>query len=171
MTTKGIKIKGAILEIEVFKKFVKMYKDRYGEQKMGQETVATFYNEVCGIDTDQFFAVTTMLLGNQKFSFTWIKVIEKVAIMYPTMDNQLKLDKKWKLNYEQAPDKSKREQHAKILSCIPDMVQNNRKSWRIDYFKLIYDLLGHEECMEIALKIEYQFPEFKDYLYSRGKTI
>lgn len=157
------------LSPDTFERFVKRYRDTYGEQKMGEDVVTMWFEKLCHIESQQFENVTTMLLGNKNWAFKWEAVIEKVAIMFRTPENMKAEEETWKLEYDKNSNKKTKDQHAKILSCIPAMVARNPSGWREEYFKLAIDLMGRDECLMIADKIQGQFPEMKEWLIENNE--
>lgn len=160
--------KKIVLDGHAFSKFVNQYQDRYGEQKMSDDSASMWFEQLCHVETKQFEVVTVSLLGNKYWAFGWLTVLERLEILYPSTINQHALDALWKLEYEKNPKKQQKIKFSKILSCVPDMVRKNKSGWRNDLFKAIYDLLGADECFDISIRIQGQFPEFKEWLKERN---
>lgn len=150
---------------KVFEVFINRYKSTYGDKKMDGDTATMFYDRLCDIDPEKFEKVTTTLLGSYPWYFQWAKVIERVAIMYPTAINQHNLEKLWKLKHDQDPQKDKKTMLGQLQSAVPDLKKSNPTGWREDYFKKHIEIMGIEESTKIAQDIQEFFPEFKEWIY------
>jgi len=156
---------------DAFQKFVRIYRGTYHEEKMDDEIASMWFDRLCHIKTTQFEDVTTSLLGSKDYAFKWTDVLKKMNIMFPPTYENKALEQAWKSEQNNHTDENKKEKMGKIMVSVFAMIDKNKSGWRIEYFERLFELLGEEECMDIAISIQFQFPEFKDYLYSKGSKI
>ena len=64
-----------------FQKFIERYRDRYGDQKMSDDSVSMWMSSLMHIKTDQFEVVTKILLGKETFAFGFLKILERLDVM------------------------------------------------------------------------------------------
>jgi len=152
--------------LAAFEVFCTRYKDKYGKGKMSAETAAMFFNKLNQYDPKQFDTITTGLFGSNEYAFGWKRIVERFNIVFPTSESQQILEATWKLEHDSNPKKDISRALGHLQTCIPAMVKKNREGWREDYFKAHVDICGIEESTKIAQNLQFQFPEFKDWLYT-----
>jgi len=148
-----------------FEKFVNKYRDRFGQKRMGDDTAAMFFDKLCFYEGKQFETVTDGLFGSNEYAFGWKRIVERFTILFPGEANQQMLESTWKLDYANNPKKEITRALGHLNTCIPDLVKANLKGWRVDFFKRHIEICGIEESTKIAQDLQFQFPEFKDWIY------
>lgn len=148
-----------------FQVFCTRYRDKYGRGKMSDDTAAMFFDKLCLYDPKQFETVTTGLLGSNEWAFGWKKIVEHFSIVFPSTGNQQALEATWKSEHNKNPKKDTAQALVHLQTCILEMKKNNPTGWHEEYFKKHVEICGIEESTRIAQNLQFQFPEFKTWIY------
>lgn len=65
-----------------FERFTNRYRDKFGQNKMSDDTCAMFYDKLCLYDPKQFETVTAILLGSNEWNFSWKRIVERFTILF-----------------------------------------------------------------------------------------
>jgi len=154
------------LDLVTFKRFVSLFKARYSDRKMNDDTASLFFEKCGHISSDEFQHVTDLMIGKRDKAFTWFNVIEAHNSIFNNSENlTMEEINDWK-NQAMAGDQSDRKLLVQLMNEIITKVGGGKINgdWRQDYAKKFVAVVGEAEARR-------QLPSLKEFDKVFGDTI
>lgn len=150
------------LDMITFKRFVNLFKARYSDRKMNDETASLFFEKCAHIPSDEFQHVTDLMIGKRDKAFTWFNVLEAHNSIFSNSENlTMEEIKEWK---QKAMGGNQR--HKKLLVELMNEIITKigsgkmKKDWRKDYARKFVAVVGEAEARKQVASLNSFDPVF-----------